>query len=218
MADNPDRIAVFNLSNYLVDPGIVKLVPEEFAAKYKLLPLFVVENTLTVAMAEPHNVIIIDELQKLTKLNIEPVLADEIEIKKAQNQYYKGAGTLNEIISSIDKDKLAEGEKLGEDAPIIKIVNYLITQAVQCKASDIHIEPEERLLTVRYRVDGKLHHQHPLPKDISSAVISRFKIMSGLDIAEKRLPQDGRIFMRVGNKEIDFRVPPALPSTVKMWS
>ena len=199
-------IDAFNLSNYLVDPGIVKLVPEEFADKYKLLPLFVVENTLTVAMAEPHNIIIIDELQKLTKLNIEPVLADEIEIRKAQNQYYKEAGTLREIIASIDKDKLSEGEKLGEDAPIIKIVNYLIAQAVQCQASDIHIEPEERLLNVRYRADGKLRRQHPLPKDISFAILSRFKIMAGLDISEKRLPQDGRIFMRVGNKEIDFRV------------
>src|SRR3989339_40459 len=158
-------IDAFNLSNYLVDPGIVKLVPEEFADKYKLLPLFVVENTLTVAMAEPQN-----------------------------------------IIASIDKDKLSEGEKLGEDAPIIKIVNYLIAQAVQCQASDIHIEPEERLLNVRYRADGKLRRQHPLPKDISFAILSRFKIMAGLDISEKRLPQDGRIFMRVGNKEIDFRV------------
>lgn len=199
-------IAVFNLSDYLVDPGIVKLVPEEFAAKYKLVPLFVVENTLTVAMAEPHNVIIIDELQKLTKLNIEPVLADEMEIRKAQNLYYKESGSLQEIIASIDKDKLAEGEKSGAESPVVKIVNYLITRAIQCKASDIHIEPEERLLSVRYRADGKLRRQHPLPLDISSAVISRLKIMAGLDIAEKRLPQDGRIFMRVGSKEIDFRV------------
>lgn len=199
-------IAHFDLSNYIIEPDIVKLIPEEFAQKYKLVPVFLVENTLTVAMADPSNVFIIDELQRITKLIIEPVTAPELEIKRSLDQYYGGSSTLQEIVSGIDKGKLAEGEKLGEEAPIIKIVNYLIMQAVQLKASDIHIEPEEKYLTVRYRVDGLLRRQSPLPKDLAGAVISRFKIMAGLDISEKRLPQDGRILMRIGSKDIDFRV------------
>src|SRR3989339_406557 len=199
-------IARFDLSNYIIEPSLFKLIPEDFARKYKLLPVFLIENTLTVAMADPTNVFIIDELQRLTKLMVEPVLAQELEIKKSQDQYYGGSGTLLEIVASIDRSKLSEGEKLGEEAPIIKIVNYLIMQAVQLKASDIHIEPEEKTLNIRYRVDGLLRRQSPLPKDLSGAVISRFKIMSGLDISEKRLPQDGRIIMKIGNKDIDFRV------------
>ena len=199
-------ISKFNLSGYLIEPDIIKLVPEEFARKYKLIPVFIIENTLTVAMVDPTNVYVIDELQRTTKLNIEPVLAEELDIKKSQDQCYGGTGSLKEIIASIDKDKLAEGEKLGEEAPIIKIVNHLIVEAVQMKASDIHIEPEERVLNVRYRVDGMLHTQPALPRDLSPAIISRVKIMSGLDIAEKRLPQDGRIMMKVGSKNVDFRV------------
>lgn len=198
-------IASFDLSNYIIEPDVIKLVPEDFARKYKLLPVFLIENSLTVAMSDPANVFIIDELQRITRLVVEPVLASELEVKKALDQYYGGAGTLQEIIAAIDKSKLAEGEKLGEEAPIIKIVNYLIIQAVQAKASDIHIEPEEKFLNVRYRIDGLLRRQSPLPKDLSGAIISRFKIMAGLDISEKRLPQDGRILMKIGPKDIDFR-------------
>jgi type IV pilus assembly protein PilB len=199
-------ISSFNLSGYIIEPDVVKLIPEEFARKYKLMPVFVIENTLTVAMSDPTNVFIIDEIQRMTKLNIEPVLAEDLEIRKVQDQYYGPTGSLNEIVASIDRDKLADSEKLGEEAPIIKIVNYLIIQAVQAKASDIHVEPEEKMLNVRYRIDGMLTRQPALPRDLAAAITSRFKIMAGLDIAEKRLPQDGRIMMKVGNKDIDFRV------------
>jgi len=199
-------IVSFNLSQYIIEPKIANLIPEDVARKYKLMPVFCIENTLTIAMAEPDNVFIIDELQRKTNYIIEPVLANEIDIRKAQDQYYGTSGTLNEIIESIDKEKLAEGEKLGEEAPIVKLVNLLITQAVQQRSSDIHIEPEERFLGIRYRIDGILHRQSALPKDLQPAIISRLKIMANLDIAEKRLPQDGRMLMRLGNKEIDFRV------------
>ena len=199
-------ISKFNLSGYIIEPQVIEYVPEEFARKYKLIPVFVVENTLTVAMLDPSNVYIIDELERMTKLKVEPVLVEELEIKKAQDQGYGGSGALKDLVASIDKSKLAEGEKLGEEAPIIKVVNHLIIEAVQMKASDIHIEPEEKALNVRYRVDGMLHHQSPLPKDLAGAIISRFKIMAGLDIAEKRLPQDGRLMMKIGAKNIDFRV------------
>jgi len=199
-------IASFDLSTHIIDPDIIKLVPEDFARKYKLIPVFIIENVLTVAMSDPSNIFVIDELQRLTKMNVEAVLVQELDVHKAQDQYYGGSGTLGQIVASINKDKLADSEKLGEEAPIIKIVNYLIVQAVQQKASDIHIEPEEKVLNIRYRIDGMLRRQPSLPKDLSGAIISRFKIMAGLDIAEKRLPQDGRILMKIGNKDIDFRV------------
>jgi type IV pilus assembly protein PilB len=199
-------IATFDLSGYIIDPEIVKILPEDFARKYKIMPVFVIENNLTVAMVDPSNIFIMDEIQRMTKMKVEPVMAEDLDIRKCQDQYYGGSGSLEEIIASIDKDKLVEAEKLGEDAPVIKIVNYLIIQAIQMKASDIHVEPEEKLLNVRYRIDGMLHRQTSLPKDLAPAVLSRLKIMSGLDIAEKRLPQDGRILMKVGAKSVDFRV------------
>ena len=198
-------ITRIDLSNYIIEPDIVKLVPEDFARKYKLIPVFLNENTLTVAMVNPTNVFIVDELQRTTKFNVEPVLAEELDIRHTQDQCYGETASLQKIIASVDKSKLVE-EALGEEAPIIKIVNYLILQAVQSKASDIHIEPDEKSLTVRYRIDGILHRQPSLPKDLAMAIISRFKIIAGLDIAEKRLPQDGRILMKAANKEIDFRV------------
>ena len=199
-------VDTFNLSGYLISPEVVKLVPEDFARKYKLIPVFLIENTLTVAMADPNNVQVIDELQRMTKLVIDPVFSEELEIRKAQDQCFGGISSLDEIIASIDKTKLAEQEKQGEDAPIIKIVNYIIFQAVQFRASDIHIEPEKRILNIRYRVDGMLRRHYSLPMDLAGAIISRIKIMSGLDIADKRLPQDGRIMMKIGNRDIDFRV------------
>ena len=203
---NQTGVSTFDLSTYIIDPEVIKLIPEEVATKYKVVPVFKIDNTLTVAMVDPNNVFVIDELSRITGCIIEPVLADEIAIRKAHDQYYGGAGTIQEIISRIDKEKLAEGEKLGEEAPIVKLVNMLIVEAVQSNASDIHIEPEEKFVGVRYRIDGILRRRTFLPKDLQPAVISRLKIMSGLDIAEKRIPQDGRIIMKVANKDIDFRV------------
>ncbi|MFH1398036.1 MAG: ATPase, T2SS/T4P/T4SS family [Candidatus Omnitrophota bacterium] len=199
-------ITKFDLANYIIEPEIIALVPEDFARKYKLMPVFTIEGVLTVAMVDPTDVFIMDEMQRICKMNIEGVQAEEIDIRKAQEQYFGESGSLMDIVATIDKDKLAEGEKLGEDAPIIKIVNQFIIQAVQSKASDIHIEPEEKILNVRYRIDGMLHRIYSLPRDLTNAIVSRAKIMSGLDIAEKRLPQDGRILMKIGSKEIDFRV------------
>lgn len=199
-------VTVFDFSNYIIDPEVVKLIPQEVSSKYKVIPVFKVGCTLTVAMMDTHNVFLIDELQRITNCIIEPVLADETAIRKAQSQGYGGEMSINEIMSSISKEKLKEGERLGEEAPIVKLVDHLIIEAVRRNASDIHIEPEERFVSIRYRVDGMLHRENFLPKDLQPAVISRFKIMAGLDIAEKRLPQDGRILMKVGNKDIDFRV------------
>ncbi|MFH1771691.1 MAG: ATPase, T2SS/T4P/T4SS family [Candidatus Omnitrophota bacterium] len=199
-------VSTFDLSNYIIEPDIVLLIPQEVALKYKVIPVFKTGNTLTVASADPTNVFVIDELQRLTGCIIEPVSADEMAVRKAQDQYYGPGGTVKELVASIDRDKLKEGDKMGEDAPIVRLVNTLIIKAVQASASDIHIEPEEKYVGVRYRIDGILHHQDFIPKDLQPAILSRIKIMAALDIAEKRIPQDGRILMRTGNKDIDFRV------------
>lgn len=200
------EVSTFDLVNYIIEPNIIELVPQDIAVKYKVIPVFKIGNTLTVAMTDPTNVFVIDELQRVTKCMIEPVLADEMAIRKAHDEYYGGKGTIQEIVTSLDKKSLQETDKLGEEAPIVKLVNLLIVEAVQVNASDIHLEPEEKFVGVRYRIDGILHRHTFLPKYLQPAVVSRFKIMAGLDIAEKRIPQDGRILMRVGNKEIDFRV------------
>ena len=199
-------VKTVNLDNYLIEPGVISTVPQESAHKYKLIPIYKTDKTLGVAMVNPTNVFIIDELQRKTNLLIEPFMASEAEIDRAITQYYGTASTVREIIASIDEKKLMEGEKLGEEAPIIKLVNLIIIQAVQERASDIHVEPEEKYLGLRYRIDGILHRRSSLPKLLQPAVMSRIKILAGLDIAEKRIPQDGRILMRVGNKEYDFRV------------
>ncbi|RLJ00770.1 MAG: type II secretion system protein GspE, partial [Candidatus Aenigmatarchaeota archaeon] len=199
-------VSTFDLSNYIISPQVINLIPKDIALKYKVIPVFKIENTLTVAMANPNDVFVIDELAKITGCLIEPVLADEISIRKAQEQYYGTTGAIQEIIASLDKEKLADIEKLGRDSPVVKLVDFLITQAVQENASDIHIEPEEKFVSIRYRIDGILHRKLSLPKNAQPAIISRIKIMAGLDIAEKRLPQDGRILMKVGDKEIDLRV------------
>jgi len=198
-------ISAFDLSNYIIEPEVVGLVPEDISLKYKVIPVFKMNYILTVAMIDPTNVFVIDELSRVTGCTIEPVLAEEMAIRKAQDQYYGGAGTIREIVNSIDKEKLKDSEHMGEEAPIVKLVNILIVEAVQANASDIHIEPEEKFVGVRYRIDGVLNTHSFLPKDLQGAVISRFKIMANLDIAEKRMPQDGRIMMKVGTKDIDFR-------------
>ena len=199
-------VSRFDLSSYIVDPEVIRLVPEHLARQYKLIPVFRVENTLTIAMVDPTNVFVIDELQRATGYVIEPVLADEMSIHRAHEQYYGTSGSLQEIVASLDKDKIKDFEDLGEEAPVIKLVNLVIIKAIEQNASDIHIEPEDKFLGVRYRVDGILYRKESFPKYLQPAVISRIKIMSGLDVAEKRLPQDGRILMKVGNKDIDFRV------------
>ena len=195
-----------DLSMHIIDPELIKIIPEEMAIKYKLIPVLKSENKIVVAMADPSNVFVIDELERQTNCLIEPVLANEMDIRRAQDQYYGTSNVLQEIIASIDKNKLTEGDSLGEEAPIIKIVNILITRAVEMRASDIHIEPEEKFLGVRYRIDGILYRQRPLPKELQPAVTSRLKIMANLDIAEKRIPQDGRMVMKISDKKIDFRV------------
>lgn len=196
-----------DLDTCLIEPAILAAIPQELVHQYTLIPVYKTDNALGVAMSNPANVFLIDELHRRTNLVIEPLFASEAQIVRAITHYYGAASSIRDIALSIDERTLMQAdEKLGEGAPIIKLVNLLITQAVQERASDIHIEPEAGVLGLRYRIDGLLHRLTSLPKALQPAIVSRIKIMSGMDISEKRIPQDGRITMRVGERAYDLRV------------
>ena len=212
-----------SLRNYQVDPKVINLVPEELARTYQVLPLFAIENDLTVAMANPLDVLAIDALSRATGMKILPVVCSEDEIREAIDHYY-GSSTLAEAIQSLDDEEGLGGNghdeqiteqalrREAEEGPIVKLVNSILEQAVYEGASDIHIEPLENRVRVRYRVDGLLHQVHNAPKNVQLALVSRLKILANLNIAERRLPQDGRFRMIMQGRRVDFRVS-TLPST-----
>lgn len=209
------NLPFMDLSDYLIDASVIKLVPESLAHKYKLIPLFKIEETLTVAMADPRDINALDQVRLQSKCEVEPVLATETAIKNAIDQYYSVGAGVEEVIKQMDevkskaKDRVISKEELAriaEDAPVIKLVNLIFIQAVKDKASDIHIEPEERLLRVRYRIDGVLHEGVKPPKSLEAAITSRIKVLAKMDIAEKRKPQDGRIQLKMQGRDIDLRV------------
>lgn len=208
-------IPFMDLSDYLIDSSVIKLVPESVSQKYKLIPIFKIGQTLTVAMANPQDINAIDQVSSKSKCEVEPALATETAIKNAIDQYYGISGGVDEVIKQMDGIKKPsvtgavsdrELAKLADNAPVIKLVNMIIMQAVKDKASDIHIEPDEDILRVRYRVDGILHEGPKPPKDLEAAIISRVKVLASMDIAERRKPQDGRIMLKMQGKEIDLRV------------
>ncbi|MGD0922169.1 MAG: type IV-A pilus assembly ATPase PilB [Terriglobia bacterium] len=220
-----------NLAYFEVDPNVIKLIPMETAMKYQILPLSRVGSSLTVAMVDPTNVFAMDDIKFMTGFNIEPVVASESAISEAIKKHYGSVEDverkkeIEEIVSFIDEGQaesveleaedesslnLAALEKAAEEAPVIKLVNYILTDAVKRGASDIHMEPYEKEYRVRYRVDGMLATIMNPPTKLRDAIISRVKIMAKLDISEKRLPQDGRIMIRMMHngrkKQLDFRV------------
>ena len=206
-----------DLSSYLIDPKLISLVPESLARRYLLIPLFKTGDTLTVAMADPLNVVALDEISFRTSSTVEPVVAKEADIRGAINQYYGVAGSIDDIIRSIDTKALAlaEGEEevaleklhnIVVEPPIIKLVNLIIIQAIRDRASDVHLEPQEQDLRVRFRVDGILQESATIHKHLQAEVISRAKIMADLNIATKRIPQDGRFQIKHENAQVDVRV------------
>ena len=208
-------VPFMDLSSYIIDSALIKLVPEKLAKRFKAVPLFKIGFSLTVAMTDPKDIIALDELRKVSKMDtIEPVLATEKGIQRIFDSYYGVAGSIDEIVKSLDKDLgkdtvVARKDMLkeaAEEAPVIKLVNVMILEAVKDRASDIHIEPEEAILRVRYRIDGILHEVNTLPKKLHRAIASRVKILSQLDIAESRKPQDGRIRLRIEDRDLDIRV------------
>ncbi len=208
-----------------LDPAIVKSVPENVCQRQALIPIAKKGNTLTIAMADPLNVSAIDDIKLMTGFDVEPALATEAEIKAAITKYFSTSSQDMEdvmkdledvqdieVIEGEEEASAAELAKAGEDAPIVKLVNAILQKAIEENASDIHLEPYEKSCRTRYRVDGVLHERTAPPKKIYAALVSRIKIISELDIAERRKPQDGRTKLRVAGKEIDMRVS-ILPTT-----
>ncbi len=211
------------LTGLEIPQDVLDLVPGEVARRYRIVPVFKNDSTLTVALSDPLDVETLDSLRYILKSNVEGVVAPAEEIETALNHYYAHTGAtvesmLEEITegtvampTGVGKD-LGEGEATEADAPIIKLVSLIIMEACRNRASDIHLEPLAKKFRVRYRVDGVLHEVESPPKRLQSAIISRVKIMANMSIAEKRLPQDGRIQINVMGRDLDLRVS-SIPSS-----
>ena len=219
-------VPAINLQFFEIDHNVVKLIPQDTARKHQILPLSRVGASLTIAMVDPTNVFAMDDIKFMTGFNIEPVVASESSIMERIEQAYaapeKEQENLDEIMASMgdeadvelqaEMEELAtsELEKSAEEAPIVKLVNLILTDAVKRGASDIHIEPYEKEYRVRFRIDGQLQNIMTPPLKLKDAITSRIKIMSKLDISEKRLPQDGRIMLKMQlngrKKQLDYRV------------
>ncbi|HXI11964.1 MAG TPA: type IV-A pilus assembly ATPase PilB [Thermoanaerobaculia bacterium] len=216
-----------NLAHFEIDPGVIKLIPAEVARKYNILPVNKTGATITIAMADPTNVFAMDDIKFMTGYNVEPVVASELGIKAAIDTYYgttsslelkkvmqdlqnTDAGTDLEVLEEDEEFDVATLAAESEEAPVVKLVNLILSDSIKRGASDIHIEPYEKEFRVRFRIDGILYEIMNPPLKLRDAMTSRVKILAKLDISEKRLPQDGRIKLKMKlndkNKEIDFRV------------
>jgi len=213
------RMPAVDLSRFEVDPKILKLLPPDIAMKYTVLPLKREGRTLTIAIADPNNVTAIEDIKFITRCDVFPVIAGEYTLRNAIDRYYqqsdaqlqqllKGVEAAGEDLEVVEDqaDEEVKAQDLADDAPVVKLINGLLTDAVKRGASDIHIESFEHELRVRYRVDGVLHEVMKPPVKMKAALISRIKIMAQLNIAERRVPQDGRIKLKMGARLIDFRV------------
>jgi len=213
------RVPAVDLASVEVDPKILKLVPADFASKHLVLPLRRIGRTLTVAMASPSDLGVIDDLKFITRFDVEAVVAGEYSLRQSIDRYYEvSTDRLGELLEELEEQDIEvvedEEEVLStsqlqaqvEEAPVVRLINGLLTDAVRRGASDIHIEPYEKELRVRYRIDGALQEIMTPPFRMKAALISRVKILADLNIAERRVPQDGRIKLKIGSRVIDFRV------------
>lgn len=201
------RIPYVDFTERKVNPNAITTTPEELARRYTVIPIDFEDDMLLVAMADPRNVLAIDDLRIVTGCEIKVGIATKEDILHAVDQYYKEAAQVDEDFGGLEvSDDLEELHEISEDAPIVKLVNLIITRAVNDRASDIHIEPQEKDMRVRYRIDGVLHEVMRSPRQIQPAVLSRFKIMASMDIAETRKPQDGHCGLSINGHAVDFRV------------
>ncbi len=221
------RLPAINLDEYEIESDVVKLVARDVCEKHRIMPVSRSGASLIVAMSDPTNLHAIDDIKFLTGYNVEPVVASETAIQSAIERYYNVGPSYDEVMADFalgdddiefgaddDDVNIMELERASEDAPVVRLVNVLLLNAIRKGASDIHVEPYEKKLRVRYRIDGVLHEEMSPPVKLKNALVSRLKIMSQLDIAERRLPQDGRIKLKLGKgREMDFRVS-VLPT---MW-
>jgi type IV pilus assembly protein PilB len=207
-----------NLAELEVDAAVTKIIPAEVAQKYQIVPVNRAGSTLIVAMSDPSNIFAIDDIKFMTGYNVEVVVASESSIKTSIDKFYDQSASLADVMGEMDMEDfevigdeedldVSSLERATEDAPVVKLVNLILTDAIKRKASDIHIEPYERSFRVRYRIDGVLYEVMKPPLKLKNAITSRIKIMAELDIAERRLPQDGRIKIKLGGgKDMDYRV------------
>jgi len=207
------RVPFVNLKKEGVRPNAVALIPEPIARKYNVIPIDVTDGTLVVAMEDPRDIEALEELAALTRKRIEPVLGTSQDIQEMIDLNYRVGGEIEEQLSQIptryQRVRVAETRVSAEaitQAPVVRAIDLLIKQAVRDRASDVHVEPEEDRLRVRYRIDGILHEVMSLPLSVHPPLLSRVKIMSGLNIAERRRPQDGQIAFDMGDREVDIRV------------
>jgi type IV pilus assembly protein PilB len=217
-------IPSITLSQLDIDPDVLKLVPPQIARKYEILPIKRVGNALTLAMADPTNVFALDDVAFMTNLQVMPVVASQGAIRQAIERLFEAhASVITDALTAMEEEasnlEVLGGESesarpvdvfelkdSAEEAPVVKLVNLILSDAIRRGASDIHLEPYEKVFRVRYRIDGVLHEMMTPPKRLEAAILSRVKIMATLDIAERRLSQDGRIKLRYANREIDLRV------------
>ncbi len=213
------NIGALRLSDIELNPEIVKLIPLDIARRFNVIGVSKLGKTLVVAIADPHNIYVIDAIKFITGCNIQPVISPEKAIAKAIDQYYTDTGGISEILKGMeDADELELVETGGDadaeldlqsavqDKPLVRLVDGMIAEAIRKGASDIHLETYEKRIRLRYRLDGELQEMAPLPFKLRAAIISRVKIMADLDISERRLPQDGRIKVKVAKRTIDLRV------------
>jgi type IV pilus assembly protein PilB len=214
-------IPSITLSQLDIDPEVLRLVPAQLAKKYEVIPIERAGNALTLAMADPTNVFALDDVAFLTNLQVLPVVASQGAIRKAIDRTYDSQTTaISNVLSELDSEvstvqligeeenpvDAIELKESADEAPLVRLVNMILVDAIQKTASDIHWEPYEKVFRVRFRIDGVLHEMLTPPKRLEAAILSRLKIMANLDIAERRLPQDGRIKLRYNGRDIDFRV------------
>ena len=214
-------IPSITLSQLDIDPEVLRLVPAQLAKRYEVIPIKRTGNALTLAMSDPTNVFALDDVAFLTNLQVLPVVASQGAIRKAIDRTYDSQATaITDVLEELDnelttvqlvgdEERLVDAIELKEvadEAPLVRLVNMVLVDAIQKSASDIHWEPYERVFRIRFRIDGVLHEMLTPPKRLEAAILSRIKIMASLDIAERRLPQDGRIKLRYNRREIDFRV------------
>ncbi|MCP4708112.1 MAG: Flp pilus assembly complex ATPase component [Planctomycetes bacterium] len=202
----------------LIDPLVVDTLEKEFAERHTIIPMFKVEQTLTVAMAEPQALLVVDDLEQTTGMSVQPVIALAANIKEFIKKYYAQNVKMDSFVASLedahvqvldkkdDDESVIDLSELTEGSPVVNLVNMSLMQAVKENASDVHVEPDENYVRIRYRIDGVLHDLMTPPREWHPAIISRIKVMGRMDIAEKRVPQEGRIHIRVEDKDIDIRI------------
>jgi type IV pilus assembly protein PilB len=215
-------VPAINLSDYVIDSSVTKFIPNEVAQKYQIIPVARVGATLTIAMVDPSNVFAIDDVKFMTGYNVEPVVAAETAIKDAITEHYGQSDAIQTVMDDLKKSDtdvldlvqeaededidIADLKEAVEEAPVVKLVNLILGEAIGKGASDVHLEPYEKSFRVRYRIDGVLYDIMQPPMKLRAALSSRIKIMSELDIAERRLPQDGRIKLKARGRSVDLRV------------